>query len=194
MLFYKRIGGRIPNRISASFKSCSSASRRKGRSIRLAFNQFFAAERHNNGAVFLRSDKTVVFFCGNARKRLKPVRKMRRALFDSPFFHSVGNLICNIYVQRLAVIKRFFKSLKSFFRQPLFHGLLIKNHTSEKFRYVYRHFTLLSKGTKPVPFLHNRFFIVHQVHSLFKRFDFAGLPIARFFVYITISFFFQNRI
>ena len=139
MLLYKRICSRIPDSVTAGFKSCTAASAWERRSIRLTLYKLLSAERHDNSSVILGSDKAVMLFRSNSCERLKPVCKMCCALFNCPFFHCVSNLIRYIDFKRLAIIQSFFQSLECFLWQTFFHYFLIEHHASKQFWYICRH-------------------------------------------------------
>ena len=183
MIFYERVRRRIPHRVPARFKSGAASARRKRRRIAFAFDKLFAAELHNDAAVFVGSDKTFVLFRRNAGKRLKPMRVVRRAFRNSPLLHRVRHLIRNFKFERRAVVERFFERFKCVFRQKLLHHPLIKNHASEQFLHI-RHTVLrrlsrtlkIKKRCKPL--LHKSVYIACSFHI--HVIAFVGKKIKRF--------------
>ena len=72
-----------------------------------------------------------MFFRGNTRKRLEPVRKMRYAVFDCPVLHGVGDGVGDFDVQRLVFRNALFQEVVDIFRKALFHNAVVKDLAAE---------------------------------------------------------------
>ena len=89
----KRRAGDIPDGIAARLKRGADAAGREGGRIRLAADQLFAAQLHDDAPVLLRANERVMLLGGRARQRLKPVGVMRRPLLDRPFLHGARHRV-----------------------------------------------------------------------------------------------------
>ena len=132
----KGIGARIPCGIAACLEGCAQAAGRERGCIRLALNQFLAAERHDDLAARSRGDKGVMLLRGDTGHRLEPVGVMGGALLDRPILHCVRNDVCNAYVERLAEVDGLHQLLEDFLRQLVAHYVFIKYVLGEYLRNV----------------------------------------------------------
>ena len=82
----------------------------------------------------LRADKGVVLFGGRAGQRLKPVRVMRRALFDCPRLHRGSGRVRNAGVKLFAGRHARLQALINVFGQTLAHLLFAENVASVQSR------------------------------------------------------------
>src|SRR5437588_229152 len=71
---------------TARFERRAHAARWKARRVRLALDQFLAAELGDRGALTGWREKRIVLLGGDAGERLEPVRVMGRAVLDRPLF------------------------------------------------------------------------------------------------------------
>ena len=98
--------GRIPCGVTPCFKSAAHAAGRKARGIGLALDQLLARELGDGLALVRELQKRIVLLRRDAGERLKPVRVVRGAVLDRPFFHSLGDGVCRGRIERLAVRHR----------------------------------------------------------------------------------------
>ena len=124
----ERIRGCVPRGVASRLKGGTQTARRERRGIRLALDEFFAGEFHDDLAAVLRRNETVMLLCRDAGHRLKPVREMRCAAFDRPILHRIGDDSGNLDVEVLSLFDRLLKRTIGLFRKPRFHGPVVKNH------------------------------------------------------------------
>ncbi len=137
MIFYESVGSRIPCGITSGFKGCAKSARRERRSIRLAFDQFFAGEFHNDTPVRCRRNKAVMLFSGNAGHRLEPVSEVGSSLFDRPFLHCGSDFIRYLTVQRPSLFDGSLQRVIRLGRQPRLHDTVVKDKTSKDLGYFF---------------------------------------------------------
>lgn len=137
-VLYKRVRSRIPRRVAARFEGgAKTAGRERGR-VGFAFNKFLARKLHNHAAVGCGRDKAVVFFRGNAGKRLEPVRKVGSAFFDRPVFHCFGDRVRDFRVKFAALVDSLFKRRVDGFGKTGAHNSVVEHQTSESFGNVHK--------------------------------------------------------
>ena len=73
-----------------------------------------------------------MLLCRDTRQRLEPVCEMGRAVFQRPGFHTVGNVIGDIQIQRLFLLQARLPRLHRARRYILGHGLLAEYHAAEQ--------------------------------------------------------------
>ena len=127
VIFDKCIGGRVPCCIATSFEGCTQAAGREAGSIRLALNQLFAGEVHNNTAFGSRRNEAFMLFSSNTSHRLEPVGEMSAAMLQSPVLHSIGDDISNFQIQRSACQHCCLICLIGCSRQTILHNAFVKN-------------------------------------------------------------------
>ncbi len=98
--FNERVRSRVPRGVAARFERGPNTAAWERRRVRLALNELFAGEFHNDAAVRGGRNKAVVLFRRNAREGLEPVRIVRRAAGDRPILHGVGDRVGDAYVER----------------------------------------------------------------------------------------------
>ena len=134
---YKCRRGTVPDRITPGLKSGAQPAGREGRRIRFTLDQLFSGKTHQDFSTWKRCcDKTVMLFCSNSRKRLKPVCIMCCPFFYSPLLHFMGNHISHLRRQFFPLQNRLFQILVNLFRQTLLHDSVIKHVLSKNFSYV----------------------------------------------------------
>ena len=133
--FDKCIRRWIPCGIASGLKGRTQAAARERGCVRLAFDQFFSGELHDDTAVRRRGNEAVVFFCGNTCEWLEPVRKVCCTMSDCPFFHCFGNGIGNTDIQFDPFIDRFPKRSIDLSGEIGTHDAVIKYQASEILRY-----------------------------------------------------------
>ena len=69
-------------------------------------------------------------------QRLEPVGIMGSALFDRPFLHFMGNDICHLQRQLLALQDGLFQILIDFLRKALLHHRVVEHVFAEYFSYI----------------------------------------------------------
>ena len=127
VIFDKCIGSRVPCCIAAGFKGCTQAAGREAGSIRLALNQLFAGEVHNNTAFGSRRNEAFMLFSSNTGHRLEPMGEMSAAMLQSPVLHSIGDDISNFQIQRSACQHCCLICLIGCSRQTVLHNAFVKN-------------------------------------------------------------------
>ena len=120
----------IPRGIAARLKRCAQTAIGEARCIGLALNELFAREFHNRRAIARRIEKSVVLFRRDARKGLEPVREMRGAMLEGPFLHAVGDSVCHVKIERLALLHGFRKLLVHVRGQIFLHDVIGEDHGS----------------------------------------------------------------
>ena len=120
----------IPCGITARLKRCAQAAIGEARCIGLALNELFAREFHDCRAIAHRIEERVVLFRRDARKGLEPMREMRGAMLESPFLHAVGDGVCHIKIERLALLHGFRKLLVHVRGQIFLHNVIGEDHGS----------------------------------------------------------------
>ena len=84
-------GAIIKSGIAAGLKGGAQAAGGERGGVRLALDQLFAGEIHDDAAVRCRRNKAIVLFCGDAGQRLEPVGIMGGTVSNGPVLHSGGN-------------------------------------------------------------------------------------------------------
>ncbi len=130
----KRVGARVPCRITARLEGCAQAAGREGGGIRFALNQLLAAERHNNLAACGRRDKGIMLLRGDAGHGLEPVRVVGCTLFHRPVLHRVRHNVRNADIKRLAQLDGLHQLFEDLLRQLVAHDVFIKYVLREYFR------------------------------------------------------------
>ncbi len=98
-----RRAGRIPRRVAARLEGGPHAARREARRVRLALDQFLAAELGDGAAVGRGRQERVVLLGGDAGQRLEPVRVVRGAVLDGPVLERAGDDVGDRGLDRLAL-------------------------------------------------------------------------------------------
>ena len=133
-LLDKGKGGGVPGSVAPGLKGGPQAAGGEGGCVRLAPDQFLTGKLHDDLAAAYRRDKAVVLFRGDAGHGLEPVGIVGGALLHSPLLHGLGDLIGGADIQRGAVADALLPGAVRGGREPLLHGLLVKDHTAEQFR------------------------------------------------------------
>ena len=71
-----------------------------------------------------------MLFRRDARKGLEPVREMRGAMLEGPFLHAVGDSVCHVKIERLALLHGFRKLLVHVRGQIFLHDVIGEDHGS----------------------------------------------------------------
>ena len=85
--------GRVPGGVAAGLEGGADAAGGKRTGVRLAADQFLAAELGDRLAVAGRGEEAVVLLGGQAGHRLEEVREVGRALLDGPVLHGRGDRV-----------------------------------------------------------------------------------------------------
>ena len=121
----------IPSGVATGLEGGTQAAVGEAGSIGLALDEVLARKLGNGGAVVVGLEEAIVLLGSNARKRLEPVRVVRRALGDGPDLHSVGNSVGHIQVERLTVLEGCSKALPNVLREVVLHDFLREHHGPE---------------------------------------------------------------
>ena len=132
----KRGAGDIPDGVAARLERGADAAGGEGGSVRLAANQFLAAQLHDDAAVLLRADEGIVLFGGGAGQRLEPVGVMRSALLNRPRLHGAGGRVRHGGVKLLAGRHAGGKAFVNLSGQARAHLLIGKNAAAVKRRNI----------------------------------------------------------
>ncbi len=76
-----------------------------------------------------------MLFCGRTGHWLKPVRKVRCALLNRPFFHGVGNDIGRLGIEGFVLVDRLHQFFINIFGELFFDDGLIKGIFAKILRY-----------------------------------------------------------
>ena len=93
------VGGGVPCGVSTGLKGGAQAAGGERAGVRLALDQLFAGEIHDDAAVGSGRNEAVVLFGGDAGQRLEPVGIVGRAMGDSPVLHGSGHRVGDGSVQ-----------------------------------------------------------------------------------------------
>ena len=127
-VLYKRIARRVPRGIAPRLKRGAKSAGGKARRIRLTVDQLSAGKLRQRPAVLRRGEKAVVLFGGDAGHRLEPVGIVRRALFDRPIAHRLGDNVRLGAGQTLAVLPGGAQCAVDLRRETLLHDGVRKYH------------------------------------------------------------------
>ena len=92
--------------------------------------QDYADDYYDNNDYGLDNEKSGVLFRRDARKGLEPMREMRGAMLEGPFLHAVGDGVCHVKIERLALLHGFRKLLVHVRGQILLHDVIGEDHGS----------------------------------------------------------------
>ena len=110
----------------------TQAARREGRGIRLAHDKLLARELEDRDPrLASRREEGIVLLGRDAGQRQEPMRVVRRALFNGPLHHRLGDNIGGAHRDLPAVlldIENFFKNVLG---KTLSHDLFCKNIRAE---------------------------------------------------------------
>ncbi len=123
---------RIPRRVAARLERGAHAARRKARRVRLALDQFLAAELRDRRALGGRREKRIVLLGGDAGHRLEPVRVVRRAVLDGPVLQRGGHRVGGRDVERLAARNRRAQRPVCRLRQSLLLHLVVEHEAAKE--------------------------------------------------------------
>ena len=123
--------GGIPSGVATGLEGGTQAAVGEAGGVRLALDEVLARKLGNGGAVVVGLEEAVVLLGSNARKRLEPVRVVRRALGDGPDLHGMGNGVGHIQVERLTVLEGCSKALPNVLGEVVLHDFLREHHGPE---------------------------------------------------------------
>ena len=78
-------------------------------------------------------DEAIMLLSGLASKWLEPVGVVGGTHLDGPFFHRVGDVFGNAWVELFAVLDGFSEQLIGFISETLLHLLVIEDVSAECF-------------------------------------------------------------
>ena len=133
----KGVAGGVPGGIAPRLEGCPQTAGGEGRGIRLALDQLFPGEFHNDPSVRGRGDETVMLLGRGAGQRLEPVGKVGGPLFDGPIPHGGSHGIGHIRVQGRAASNGLFERIVNLAGQSAPHDLIVEYHTSKDLRYAH---------------------------------------------------------
>src|SRR5215510_9278507 len=115
------------------FEGRAHAARREARGIRLAADQFLAAEFRYRAPVGGRSEKGVVLLGRNARQRLEPVSVMGCAVLDGPVLQRASDRVGGREIERLSAGDGGAQGAVDRRRQPGLLHLVVEHQLAELF-------------------------------------------------------------
>ena len=130
----KRVGSGVPGGVTSCFEGCPQAAGGERGGVRLALDQLFAGEIHDDAAVRCRRNKAIVLFCGDAGQRLEPVGIMGGTVSNGPVLHSGGNGIGYGCIQLGTLIDGLAQRLIDIRAQICLHDTVIKNQAAKIIR------------------------------------------------------------
>ncbi len=133
VVFDESVGGWVPCCVAACFKRGTQPAGRKAGGIRFATHELFAGKLHNHMPALDGGNKAVVLFRSDAGHGLKPVGKMRSALFNGPILHRIGHHVRHGSVQAPAVADGVLHCPVGLLREPFLHNRVVEYHASKKF-------------------------------------------------------------
>ena len=128
----KGVAGGIPRRVATRLKRGAQTAGGERGSVRLAADEFLAAEFEDNLAAVLGRNEAVVLFSGDAGQGLKPVRIMRNAAFHCPVLHGICHDVGHLRVKGRTISDGFVQRLVNILGQTLLHDGVIENAAAEK--------------------------------------------------------------
>ena len=157
ILSYKCRRSAIPCRISSRLKCSAQSARRKGRRIRLAFDQFFSRETHQHLAARQRcGNKRIMLLGRHSGQRQKPVRIVSCPFLDRPLFHLMRDHISGLEIELFPLFNGLFQILVNLFRQTFLHHRVIEYIFTENIRNIDQFCT------------HSPSSLLHSIHSRSK--------------------------
>ena len=123
--------GGIPSGVATGLEGGTQAAVGEAGGVRLALDEVLARKLGNGGAVVVGLQEAVVLLGSNARKRLEPVRVVRRALGDGPDLHGMGDGVGHIQVERLTALEGCSKALPNVLGEVVLHDFLREHHGPE---------------------------------------------------------------
>ena len=121
----------VPSGVATGLEGSTQAAVGEAGGVRLALDEVLARKLGNGGAVVVGLQEAVVLLGSNARKRLEPVRVVRRALGDGPDLHGMGNGVGHIQVERLTALEGCSKTLPNVLGEVVLHDFLREHHGPE---------------------------------------------------------------
>ena len=112
---------RVPSGVAAGLEGGAKAARGEARGVRLALDEGLAREGLERATVTRGLHEGIVLLGRDAREGLEPVRVMRGTLLERPLLHSVGHLVGDVEVERLALLDNARELLVRGLGQPITH-------------------------------------------------------------------------
>ena len=114
-------GSRVPSGVTAGLEGGAKAAGGEARSVRLTLDERLAREGLEGATVTRGLHEGIVLLGRDTREGLEPVRVMRGTLLERPLLHSVGHLVGDVEVERLALLDNARELLVRGLGQPITH-------------------------------------------------------------------------
>ena len=131
----KGVAGGVPGGVAAGLEGGAQTAGGEGGGVRLAPDQLFAGELHDDPAVRGGIDEAVVLFCRDAGERLEPVREVGGAVHHGPGAHGVCHGVRKMQIELLPVLDGAAQRAVDLLGQTGAHDLVVKHLAGKQFRY-----------------------------------------------------------
>ena len=119
--------GDIPGRIAACLEGVADAAVGEARCVGLLLHQHLAVKLLNHAVLAVVFDKRVMFLGGAVGQWVEPVGIVCHPVVQRPLLHRLGDIVCQLAVQRCLLVDSTRHSLVGITRQILKHLLAVKD-------------------------------------------------------------------